>query len=158
MSAAPHTPDTPDAPEGPSDILNRRHIAAPPQAVFAAFAAERLARWWGPAGFRSTFHQYEFRNGGRWKLTLHAPDGAEYPNESTFAQVREPSLVVVRHDGAPHGFTLRIDLQPDGAGTAVTWRQRFDSVQERDKVVGACRGFNEQNLDRLQAEVAAGAP
>lgn len=149
--------EAPDAPEGPADILNRRRIEAAPPAVFAAFAPEKLARWWGPAGFRSTFDVFEFRTGGRWAFTMHGPDGAAYPNRNTFAQVREPSLVVVRHEGQPHGFTLRIDLQPAGAGTLVTWRQRFDAVAERDRVEPMCRGFNEQNLDRLQAVVAEGA-
>ena len=149
--------DGPEVPEGPRDILNRRRIEARPAAVFAAFAPQRLARWWGPAGFHSTFDVFEFRTGGRWAFTLHGPDGAAYPNENRFAQVLEPSLVVVRHEGQPHGFTLRIDLQPDGQATLVTWRQRFDTVAERDRVEPACRGFNEQNLDRLQAVVAAGA-
>ena len=149
--------DKPDAPEAPVDILNRRRIAAAPAAVFAAFAPQKLARWWGPEGFRSTFDVFEFRTGGRWTFTMHGPDGAAYPNQNTFAEVREPSLVVVRHEGLPHGFTLRIDLQADGDGTLVGWRQRFDTVEERNRVEPMCRGFNEQNLDRLQAMVAEGA-
>ena len=45
----------------------QRLLAAPPSAVFAALAQpERLARWWGPNGFRNAFEVFEFRTGGRW--------------------------------------------------------------------------------------------
>jgi uncharacterized protein YndB with AHSA1/START domain len=43
-----------------------REIPASPAAVFAAFQdPARLARWWGPNGFTTTFETFEFRPGGR---------------------------------------------------------------------------------------------
>ena len=46
-----------------------RDIPAPAAQVFAAMAnPERLARWWGPAGFTNTFHVCEFTPGGRWSM------------------------------------------------------------------------------------------
>jgi len=39
-----------------------RDIPASPEQVFAAIAdPERLARWWGPAGFSNTFGVCEFK-------------------------------------------------------------------------------------------------
>src|SRR5688500_4970526 len=44
-----------------------REIPASPEQVFAAFTdAQRLARWWGPAGFTNTFMVCDFTSGGRW--------------------------------------------------------------------------------------------
>jgi uncharacterized protein YndB with AHSA1/START domain len=42
---------------------------------------EHFAQWWGPKGFRSTIHSFDFRQGGRLQLTLHGPGGADYENE-----------------------------------------------------------------------------
>jgi uncharacterized protein YndB with AHSA1/START domain len=41
-------------------------IPATVEQVFAAISdPQRLARWWGPAGFTNTFNVFELRNGGR---------------------------------------------------------------------------------------------
>lgn len=59
--------------------------------VFEAFARpELLARWWGPSGFTNTFEVSEFRPEGRWRFTMHGPDGSNHPNES------EDSVVAAR--------------------------------------------------------------
>ena len=93
--------------------------------VFAAISQpERLARWWGPAGFTNTFDVCEFRTGGRWAFTMHAPNGGNHPNESLFEEVTAPSRVVVRHVSEPK-FRLTIGLAPSAAGTVVTWSQVF---------------------------------
>lgn len=43
-----------------------REIPATAEQVFAAISdPERLARWWGPAGFTNTFKVCEFKKGGR---------------------------------------------------------------------------------------------
>ena len=63
-------------------------IPATPAQVFAAMSdPARVARWWGPDGFKNTIHQFDFRPGGSWLLTMHGPDGKDYPNESRFTRV-----------------------------------------------------------------------
>jgi uncharacterized protein YndB with AHSA1/START domain len=48
-----------------------REIPATVEQVFAAISdPERLAQWWGPAGFTNTFKVCEFKNGGRWLLRI----------------------------------------------------------------------------------------
>lgn len=75
-----------------------REIPATPEQVFAAISdPQRLARWWGPAGFTNTFSVCEFKNGGRWSFVMHGPDGHSYPNESVFADIEPPHKVVVQH-------------------------------------------------------------
>ena len=47
-----------------------REIAAWVSGVFAAISApERLARWWGPAGFTNTFHVRAFRSNVYYKCS-----------------------------------------------------------------------------------------
>jgi uncharacterized protein YndB with AHSA1/START domain len=135
-----------------------RLVDAPPLAVYAAIAEpERLARWWGPAGFRSTFEVCDFRPGGEWRFVLHGPDGTDYPNHNRFAEVVPSERVVVEHLDATHHFVLTITLEACDGGTRVGWRQVFDTAEHRDRVAEAVLRANEQNLDRLAAEVARGA-
>jgi uncharacterized protein YndB with AHSA1/START domain len=136
-------------------FVHARDIAAPPAAVFAAFTdSRRLARWWGPAGFRNTFELCEFAPGGRWKYLMHGPDGHDYPNESVFEAV-EPGRVVIHHLSTPR-YRLTITLTASPAGTTVSWTQAFESARMGSRLASIVVPGNEQNLDRLAAEVAGG--
>lgn len=131
-----------------------REIPATVDQVFAAIRQpERLARWWGPAGFTNTFGVCEFRKGGRWSFVMHAPDGRDYPNESVFAEIDPPKKVVVQHVSEPR-FRLTIALAPSAAGTVVSWAQAFESSEIAARLSPIVVPANEQNLDRLSAEVA----
>ena len=136
------------------EFVHSRLIDAPREQVFAAIAdPARLARWWGPNGFTSTFEVFEFRRGGAWRLVLHGPDGTNYPNENRFTEIVVPQRVVVEHLGAPHHFELTITFTVQGAGTLVGWRQVFDTAEEKQRIAAFVAPANEQNLDRLAAEV-----
>lgn len=130
-----------------------RNIAVDPAAIFAAIAdPKRLALWWGPDGFTNTFETFEFRQGGLWKFSMHGPDGRIYPNESQFVTVVPNSKVIVQHLSAPH-FELSITLLAQPEGTTVLWEQRFDDPAVAASVRHIVEPANEQNLDRLTAEV-----
>lgn len=134
-----------------------RTFDATPQAVFAAFAApERLANWWGPDGFRNTFAVFDFRPDGQWEFTMHGPDGTDYPNVSRFTLVERDRQVVLKHLNEPH-FQLTVTLESVDEGTLVAWEQVFDSAEFATSVRHIIEPANEQNLNRWQAEVVAGA-
>jgi hypothetical protein len=48
---------------------------------------------------------------------------------------------------------LTITLESHDRGTRVGWRQVFDTAEHRDEVLPFVEPANEQNLDRLAAEV-----
>jgi uncharacterized protein YndB with AHSA1/START domain len=138
------------------EFVHSRLVDASREQVFAAIAdPARLARWWGPNGFTSTFEVFEFRVGGAWRLVLHGPDGANYPNENRFAEIVPQERVVVEHLGTPHHFVLTISLTSQGARTLVGWRQVFDTAEEKQRVAAFVAPANEQNLARLAAEALA---
>jgi uncharacterized protein YndB with AHSA1/START domain len=142
------------SPTADREFVHSRLIDAPRERVFAAIAdPARLARWWGPNGFTSTFEVFEFRPGGAWRFVMHGPDGKDYPNTNLFTEIVAPERVVVEHVGAPHRFELTITFAAQGARTLVGWRQVFDTAEEKLRIAAFVAPANEQNLDRLAAEV-----
>ena len=136
------------------EFVHSRLINAPRERVFKAFSEpEHLARWWGPNGFTSTFHTFDLRGGGKWTFVLHGPDGTDYPNENVFVEVVAPQRVVVEHLSESHHFYLTITFESVENNTSVGWRQVFDDVEHKKRVAHIVEEANEQNLDRLEAEV-----
>lgn len=144
-----NTPSTTDR-----EFVHTRLIDAPREQVFAAFAEPtRLARWWGPNGFTSTFSVFEFRPGGAWRFVMHGPDGTDYRNENVFAEIVAPDRIAIEHSAAPHHFVLTVTFTAQGPRTLVGWRQMFDTAAEKQRIAAFVAPANEQNLDRLAAEV-----
>lgn len=138
----------------PRDIISTRVMDAPAEKIFRALSQpERIARWWGPAGFRNTFETFEFRPGGEWRFVMHGPDGTDYPNRSVFEEITPASRLVIRHLPEP-AFVLTMTLTEQGGKTRLHWQQRFDSAQVRERLAAVCVPANEQNFDRLEAELA----
>ena len=146
-------------PESTADreFVTSRVIDAPRERVFRAFSEPvHLARWWGPKGFTNTFHEFDLRPGGAWRFVMHGPDGANYPNESVFVEVVAPERIVFEHL-TDHHFQMTITFAAQGAKTLVGWRQVFDTAAERQRIAKFVIEANEQNLDRLAAEVLSAA-
>jgi uncharacterized protein YndB with AHSA1/START domain len=137
-------------------LVSSRVLNASRRQVFRAFKeAQHLAQWWGPKDFRNTIHQFNFQSGGRWELTLHAPDGTDYKNEYFAVEIAEPERIVISHPDPAHEFQLIITLAEAGENkTRLTWRQVFSSHEHFDQVKPFVVEANEQVLDRLEVEVA----
>ena len=130
-----------------------REIKAPVEAVFQAISDPmRLARWWGPDGFTSTFHEFEFTPGGCWNFTMHGPDGTSYPNQALFTEIIPNSSVVIKHVAQPH-FLLSITLTPSASGTLISWDQEFEDPTMANNIRHIVEPANEQNLARWEHEV-----
>jgi len=86
---------------------------------------------------------------------MHGPNEASYPNESVFREIVPESRIVIEHVVAPW-FLLTVTLTPRGEGTDLAWDQEFESPEMAARLRPLCQNANDQNLDRLQAEIAAG--
>ncbi|WP_174874810.1 SRPBCC domain-containing protein [Vogesella oryzae] len=134
-----------------------RQFAATPAQVFAAISdAERIARWWGPAGFSNRIAEFDFRPGGRWLFDMIGPDGTVYANESVFVTIEPDRLLLLRHLCQPH-FQLSITLQAAGDGCELLWEQTLDDDAQAEALRAIIEPANQQNLDRLAAELARAA-
>lgn len=134
------------------EIISARVFDAPREAVFRAFSdPNQLAVWWGPNGFTNTIDLFEFRVNGDWHLTMHGPDGTDYPNESVFLEVAPPQRIVYIHIRPMHRFQMTMDFVDRGQQTELTWRMLFDTDEECERVRKFVVPANEQNFDRLAA-------
>lgn len=137
----------------PSDrrIDTTRVIAFQRSQVFQAFRDPLvLAKWWGPSGFTNTFYEFDFREGGAWRFTMHSPDGKDFPNESCFLKINEPSVIVFDHVCAPY-FQAHLYFDESPAGCRIRWYMVFEDAQLCQNVAKIAQDANEQNLDRLVA-------
>ncbi len=136
------------------EIVTTRVLAWPREHVFRAWTEpEHLARWWGPKGFTNTFQEFDPRPGGRWQFVMHGPNGADYPNQSVFVEIVKPERIVFDHLSGP-AFQVTATFAEEAGKTRLTFRMLFETAAECDKVKGFAVGANEENLDRLEAELA----
>ena len=150
-----------DLESDPRSIIGSRVFDAPRDLVFAAFTdPKHLAQWWGPDGFTTTTHSFDFRPGGVWRFVMHGPDGRDYQNRVTYDEIVPPERLVYRHTGGddvePVQFTQTLTFEDLGNGkTRLIWHGRFPSAEERARVIkdyGADKGLA-QTMARLAAFV-----
>jgi uncharacterized protein YndB with AHSA1/START domain len=151
-------------------ILSSRVFDASPERLWNAFRDPRaLSQWWGPEGFTNAFHRFDLKPGGEWRFTMRGPDGAEYSMHKIFVEVEPLASLVFDHPDPVHGHRMFVTfsaLEGEGEGeceegeegkievktagkTILTWKMRFDSAEEADRVRPFILIANEQNFDRL---------
>lgn len=148
--------NTPSNSETNSEIITTRTVNASIALVFKAWTEPaHLIRWWGPKGFTNTFHEFDLRPNGRWSLVMHGPDGTNYPNESVFLEIKEPTLFSFDHLSG-HFFRVITNFEAlTGSTTRITFRMIFDTKEERDSLLSIIPEKNEESFDRMEAELAS---
>ena len=140
-------------PKDKPQIITERLLNAPRELVFKVLTeADHIKNFWGPDGFTNTIKQMDVKPGGQWLFTMHGPDGRDYTNENVFAEIEAPTKVVIRHDSKPK-YCLTITLEPSEEETIVYWDQVFENSKVARSIEHIVVPANEQNLERLSAEV-----
>jgi uncharacterized protein YndB with AHSA1/START domain len=134
-----------------------RIINAPRELVFEVFTKpEHIKNWWGPRGFTNTINKMEFKNGGKWDLIMHGPDGKDFPNTHYFEEIITNEKIVMRHATGPK-FQLTFSFIPQGDDkTLLSVRSLFESEEQLKKAVQKFKadvGFK-QNIDKLEEYLA----
>jgi uncharacterized protein YndB with AHSA1/START domain len=136
------------------EIVNTRVFNCRRELVWKAWTnREYLARWWGPKGFTSTFQEFEMTPGGAWRFIMHGPDGKDYQNEIMFIDILEPERIVFDHVSSPP-FQVTATFAEQSSQTRIVFRMAFQCVDECARVKAFAVEANEQNFDRLEAELA----
>ncbi len=136
------------------EILSTRVFDFPRELIFRAWTEpDHLAKWWGPDGFTNTFHEFDPRPGGAWNFIMHGPDGTHYNNSSVFVEITRPERIIFDHISAPQ-FQVVATFEDLGEKTKVTFRMIFETTKTCAAVKVYAVDCNEQNFDRLEAELA----
>jgi len=139
---------------GENQIVSSRLIDASVERVFGAFAdPSQLEQWWGPQDFTNTVGEFDFREGGIWKITMHAPDGTDYPNESRFTEIIPNERIVYDHIEPIHRFTMTMTFSEKDGGCLLAWVMKFQTPGEAEKLGNFISLANQQNFDRLEAVI-----
>ncbi len=137
------------------EIVSTRVFNAAPERLFALFGnPDHLIHWWGPVGFTTTIQEFDLRPGGRWHLTMGAPDGTEYAMEKEFVEVVAGARIVHDHLQEGHRFLMTMIFADHAQGTELTWRMRFADAAEFARVQPYIIPANEENFDRLGTYLA----
>ncbi len=135
------------------EIVTTRIIDKPRELVFKAWTEpEHLANWWGPKDFKNTFHEFDLRPEGNWKFTMRSPSGEEFLNHSIFEEIVKPERLVFRHVST-HPFKVITTFEANSDKTKLTFKMVFESKEECEETKVYAVEANEQNFDRLEAEL-----
>ncbi|HKR07015.1 MAG TPA: SRPBCC domain-containing protein [Bacteroidia bacterium] len=138
------------------NITNRelritKMLNAPVELVWEVWTKpEHIANWWGPNGFTSTIHTMDVAEGGEWRLTMHGPDGKNYPNRSVFVEIVQRKKIVFRHFNP--NYIATIVFVPKEKETLMEWTGLFETAELFEtvvKVFKADEGLN-QNVEKLE--------
>jgi uncharacterized protein YndB with AHSA1/START domain len=136
------------------EIVATRTINAPQDLVFRAWSEpEHLKNWWGPAGFTNTFHEFDFRVGGKWTFTMHAPVQGNFENRCEFIKIDRPSLIAWKRYSKPLFQVLATFEEVSPSHTKVVFKQLFETPEECAKLKKHVVDKNEENFDRLEVEL-----
>ncbi len=145
--------------EFPSDreMVFTRVVDAPRELVWEVYTdPKHVAQWWGPKGFTNTIHEMDVRPGGLWRLTMHGPDGTDYPNRIAFLEVVRPSRLVYDHgdDANPRVFHVTTNFISEGARTKIVSRMVFPSAADCDRVKPYGIDGHNTSMERLDEFLA----
>jgi len=95
----------------------------------------------------------DMRPGGIWRFVMLGPDGADYQNKSVFVEVVKPERIVFQHVSGPQ-FQVTATFAEQAGKTRLTFQMLFETAAKCDKVKAYAVEANNQNLDRLEAQLA----
>ena len=143
-------------PDPKLDLVLERVVDVPRELVWAAWTKpEHVVKWFTPAPWTTTHCEIDLRPGGKWRFVMHGPEGGNYNNECTFLRIEPPGFIAWEHVSPPYFHILARFDETAGTKTQRTWTMRFRTTEERAKIIAFVQGKNEENLDRLEAELAA---
>jgi uncharacterized protein YndB with AHSA1/START domain len=155
MKEAPYM-DRFDGVTADREIVISRVLDAPRELVFEAWTnPDHLIHWFGPAGFTNTFYEADIRTGGKWRFTMHGPDGRNYENLVFFTEVLKPErLIYFQGANEKHfpNFKATVTLEDLGGKTRLTMCSVFPTTDEKEfavREVCAVEGGH-QTVDRLE--------
>lgn len=145
------------------EVVITRVFDAPRELVFQAWTEPKhLSRWWGPRMFTNPVCEVDLRIGGKWRIVMRAPDGAEHPCGGVYREIVDREKLVFTNiatdkDGQPilDGLTS-VTFADEGGKTKLTLRTRATAVvgYAAEYLKGMEMGWT-MGLDKLADELVS---
>jgi uncharacterized protein YndB with AHSA1/START domain len=118
-----------------------RIIATTPETLYGFWTRPALlVRWWGPEGYTTPHYDLDVREGGRWRTTMHRPDGTDLVVSGIYRVLEPPrrlSFTWAWDDDAGlrgHETEVTVTFEPVPGGTRmVLTQQAFRDKDGRDR-------------------------
>lgn len=149
-----------------NELIISRTFDAPRELVWQAWTdPEHVKHWWGPKGFDNEGCTADLRVGGRFNLSMRAPDGNLYPCVGTFREIVEHERIVYEGEameghpcgaGIPPRATVTVNFVEQDGKTQLTLHTRFASAERKQAAAEARFVISwEEALDRLSEVLRA---
>lgn len=126
---------------GRQEIVINRIFDAPREKVFKASMDPKLIpQWWGPKRFTTKVDKMDVRPGGVWRFVHRDAEGNEYAFHGVYHEIVPNERVVdtFEFEGMPGHVSLEtMTLEEQDGKTKLTTRSVFQSVEDRDGMVGS---------------------
>lgn len=137
------------------EIVSTRIFNVSNELLYRAWTEpNHLKNWWGPKGFTNTFHEFDFRVGGKWSFTMHGPDKGNYANECEFIKIEKPFLIAWKRHSQPLFQVVAIFDKVDDNKTQLVFKMLFSTASECEKLKKFVVDKNEENFDKLETELS----
>ena len=118
-------------------VLLLTHVFdAPRQRVFEAWSQrDDVLAWWGPAGFRLSHCEMEFREGRAWRYCMRSAEGEEHWIHGVYREIVAPEKLVFTYVNEDDGNESVVTMlfKTLGEKTELRFSQAtFPNVAERD--------------------------
>lgn len=136
------------------EIVSSRVFNTKRETLYRAWSdPSHLKNWWGPKGFTNTFNEFDFRVGGKWSFTMHAPDQGNFNNECEFIKIDELSLIAWKRYSKPLFQVVATFEEISTDKTKLVFKMLFDTAEECRKIKAFAVDKNEENFDKLEIEL-----
>jgi uncharacterized protein YndB with AHSA1/START domain len=133
----------------------RRTLAAPRQRVFDAWTrAEELRKWFAPGPLTTAVAESDLRVGGRYRITMRAPDGAEHTVTGVYRVIEPPARLVYswRWEDKPSAGESMVTVEFHERGPSTEVVLRHEGLPDQKEIAGHRQGWTEC-LDKLEKVV-----
>jgi uncharacterized protein YndB with AHSA1/START domain len=152
---------------GDLEVTMTRQFDAPRDLVFEAHTScEHMSRWWGPRRYDVEQCEIDFREGGKWRMVHHGPDGGpEFGFHGEYLEIVRPEKITwtFEFEGAPgHVAVETVTFEEHDGITTLFGVSRADTKESRDAVLesGMVDGAREtyerlqEHLDEMKVQAA----
>jgi uncharacterized protein YndB with AHSA1/START domain len=137
-------------------LVIKKIFDAAPAVVWEAWVDEsQVAQWYGPEGFTNTIHEFDAREGGTYRLTMHGPKGEHHPLRGMFKTLERPKKLVMTWQWEGDGMgteetVVTVEFREVGGKTEMTMTHELPNAKSRDMhEMGWASSFNK--LEKLFA-------